>query len=314
MLTCASCGLENLPDRTHCLRCGSQLGRLCAQCGTAVSPDSRFCNQCGARLAPPAEAADAAPQLAGVRALMPPSLADKIRAAMADASGERREVTVLALDLRDLPRRAPAAAGEATADSEAAYLLTDRVMPLLAEIVYQYEGHIDRFGEEGLLALFGAPVAHENDPERAVRAALAMQAQLAALPEVQPGARLGIHTGLVIAGKVGTDWQLEYTVVGDTVNLAARLAAAAVPGVILVSQATHARTRLVFRFERIPQTEETAVPLFRPLGTHKKPERVRGLPGMEAPMIGREDLLAQLRQTLTQVRRQHAPHVVLVTG
>jgi predicted ATPase/class 3 adenylate cyclase len=251
--------------------------------------------------------------------LMPTSLAAKIEAAAVEIVGERRKVTVLFLDIADFSAITHAL------DSEDVYLLIDEAMRLLAEVVYKYEGAIDKYTGNGLIALFGAPVTHENDPERAVRAALEMQTVLQPLQDrirreydLAFQARIGINTGLVIAGQVGGDLHMEYTVVGDTVNLASRLQAAAEPGSILVSFATYQHTRPLFDYETLPplviKGEPQPIRAFRPLGLQTKPKRVRGLPGLEVPMIGRQDALARLEHALSEIRHQRRSQIVLITG
>jgi len=250
---------------------------------------------------------------------MPTSLAAKINAAAVEITGERREVTVLFLDMANFTATAH------VLDSEDIYLLTDEAMHLLAEVVYKYEGIIDKYTGDGLMALFGAPVAHENDPERAVRAALEMHTVLQPLRKrfkqehgLDYQTRIGINTGRVIAGQVGSDLHMEYTVIGDTVNLANRLQGVAEPDTVLVSFATYQRTRPLFRYETLPPFTAKGKPhpirAFRPLGLWARPGQVRGLPGLQVPMIGRQGALARLQDTLTEVGQHRHSQIVLITG
>jgi predicted ATPase/class 3 adenylate cyclase len=254
-----------------------------------------------------------------LRALMPNSLATKVNAAAREIVGERREVTVLLLDLADFT------AMTHMLDSEDVYLLTDEAMRLLAEVVYQYEGTIDKFTGDGLMALFGLPITHENDPERAVRAALEMHAALQPLRvriQRQCGvdfrARIGIHTGLVIAGQVGSDLHVDYTVIGDTINLASHLQETADPGTVLVSFDAYQRTRPWFVYEALPpltvRGKSRSIRAFRPLKLREKPGRTRGLPGLQVPMIGRQDALANLTSALNKVLEDRRSQIALVTG
>ncbi|MGD2177482.1 MAG: AAA family ATPase, partial [Anaerolineae bacterium] len=209
--------------------------------------------------------------------------------------------------------------------TEDIYLLTDEVMRLLAEVIYKYEGTIDKFTGDGLLALFGVPVAHENDPERAVRAGLEMQRVLSPIGErvrrrhgVDIQARIGINTGLVIAGPIGNDFHLEYTVIGDTVNLADRIQAVAGPGTVAVSSAAFQRTRPIFRFEPLRpfamKGRDHPVGAFRVLGLREQPDLVRGLPGLQTPMVGRQNALGKLQRALDRVRKTGRRQVILLTG
>ena len=193
--------------------------RSCPACGAANSAESRFCSSCGAlqsaqraRIAKPAEHTGAS---------------------------ERREVTVVFVDATDFT------ATSTRLDVEDVYLFIDEAMKLLAEVVTEYEGTIDKFTGDGLMALFGAPLAHENDAERAVRAAWEMQRVIRPFRErlrAQHGfefrIRIGVHTGEVVTGPIGSRAHAEYTAIGDTVNLAARLQTAAEPDSVVVSAAT----------------------------------------------------------------------------
>lgn len=323
MRICTSCGHKNPDDIEICLHCAAVLGQACPSCGQPVPTGNKFCGQCGSRL-PEATTAVAASRfhheaLQNLRSLMPATLAEKINAAAVDILGERREVTVLFVDVMNFT------AATRALDSEDVYLLIDEAMRLLVQVVYKYEGTIDKFTGDGLMALFGAPVTHENDPERALRAGLEMLATLQPLRErirqaysLDFQVRIGVNTGLVIAGEVGSDLHMEYTVIGDTVNLASRLEAAAEPGTILASFATYQHTRPLFRFKALPPFSVKGVsePIraYRPLSIRERPGRVRGLPGLQVPMIGRSQDLATLQDTLETLRQSGRTQVVLVTG
>jgi predicted ATPase/class 3 adenylate cyclase len=250
---------------------------------------------------------------------MPSSLVEKMHSAAPQILGERREVTVLFLDIVNFTTTAH------TLGSEEVYLLTDEAMRLLAEVIYTYEGTIDKYTGDGLMALFGVPIAHENDPERAVRAALEMQIALQPLRQrimekhgVDLQTRIGINTGLVIAGRIGSDLHVEYTVIGDTVNLADRLQGAAEPGTVAVTFATYQRTRPLFQYRSLPPETVKGRPhpvrMFRPCALRARPGQVRGLPGLQVPMIGRQDGLARLHHALDVIHQDHHPRFVLVTG
>ncbi len=334
---CPVCGHPASPGDRFCGQCGADLQqpRLCTNCGHPVPPGNRFCGQCGAPApaaassaelassAPPSEAQPAPPsldsRLQSLRDLIPANLADKMAQAAVGIQGERREVTVLFLDATNFT------AVSHFLDSEDVYLVVDEAMRLLVEVIYKYEGTVDKFTGDGLMALFGAPVAHENDPERAVRAALEMQAALQPLRERTKArygfdfqVRIGINTGLVVAGRLGSNLHMEYTVIGDTVNLASRLETAAEPGTVLVSFSTYQRTRPLFEYQILPPIRVKGKPepiqAYRPLGVRKRAGQVRGLPGLQVPMVGRRDLLAQLEEAAEKVARESRSQIVLVTG
>ncbi len=240
-------------------------------------------------------------------------------AGAAEVQGERREVTVIFLDIINFTSISH------HLDSEEIYLIIDEAMRLLVQMIYQYEGTVDKFTGDGLMALFGTPIAHENDPERAIRAALDMQAALQPLQDrVQKEhafrlqTRIGINTGLVVAGKLGNDLHMEYTVIGDTVNLASRLESAAEPDTILVSFDTYQRTHPLFKYEVLPPMNlkgmPNAVPVYRPVALRKIPGKVRGLPGMQVPMIGRSKELDQFYLAWQRLLETRNNQFVLITG
>src|SRR5205823_4162453 len=203
-----------------CMSCGAQLERRCSNCGAAAPPQARFCMECGAALE------GAAPAPAVVPTAAPPE--------------ERRQVTVLFADLSGYT-----AVSEGM-DPERVKALVDSALRRLADEVERFGGTVDKYIGDNVMALFGAPVAHEDDPERAVRAGLGMQAVIGDINQPLRGQhdvsfalRVGINTGEVLAGTVGEG----YTVVGDAVNVAARLQTAARPGTVTVGERTYRATR-----------------------------------------------------------------------
>ena len=257
MCNCTTCDFQNPAETDICLNCGSPLRTSCSVCGHLIPVENNFCDQCGAALSgrrPPSAALSRAREVRqNLQALMPTSLAQKISAAAGDILGEQREVTVLYINVMHTTR------SPHRLDNEDTYLLLDDVLRLLVKVTYKYEGTIDKFTGDGLIVLFGAPVAHENDPERAVRAALEMQAtfqnwctEIRQTRGFDFQMRLGVNTGTVVAGKVGNDLHMEYTVVGETVNLAYHLQLTAEPDTLLASAETYQRTRAGFNFKKLP--------------------------------------------------------------
>jgi len=154
----------------------------------------------------------------------------------------------------------------ASLDAESVFGLINDLLNRLVACVHRYDGVVDKFTGDGLMAVFGAPIAHENDPELAVRAALDMQkaaAEFEPIARAQLGAplpiRIGSHSGLVVAGIIGTQEQAAYTVIGETVNLAARLEALAQPGHTLVSSRVYHQTRALFNFQAMGTTQVKGV-------------------------------------------------------
>src|SRR5215213_4492464 len=215
-MTCASCGTENPDGARFCMSCGAALERRCPSCGTPAPADARFCMSCGSALDGSATPSRPAAPVSVYGAALPE---------------ERRQVTVLFADLSGYTAFAE------RMDPEAVKSLVDRALLRLGQEVTRYGGTVDKYIGDNVMAIFGAPVAHEDDEERAVRAALGMQgameeinAQLTARHGASFQLRVGINTGEVLAGAIGDG----YTVIGDTVNVAARLQAAGRPGTVTV--------------------------------------------------------------------------------
>lgn len=320
LLTCSTCGYQNQAQVAYCSNCAAPLEVMCPDCEQAIPAESKFCGHCGMPLpASPAgfNSSETGRDRFGLH--LPTELAEKIRVASVKGSGERRQVTILQAGLANLLNVSH------NLDSEDVYAFIDEAISLMAEVVYKYEGTSDKFTGDGLRVLFGVPVAHENDPERAVRAALEMQQTLQPLRQHYKEAydfdlqlRVGVHTGQVIAGRIGSDRYMEYAVVGDTVSVAAELQRAAQPGMVLVSAETYHYTRPLFEFECLPASEVTGaagpVQVFRPLGLLPGSGVLRSLLSMPVDLVGRDDELNMLRQTLARVRLDRSRQVVLLTG
>jgi class 3 adenylate cyclase len=199
-------------------------------------------------------------------------------------AGERRSVSVMFADISGFTALAE------TMDPEAVRDLMNACFERLVPVVEKYEGVVDKFIGDEVMALFGAPAAHENDPERALRAALEMMEALANF-NAEQGTDLrlhfGINTGLVIAGGIGTHERREYSVMGDAVNLAARLEDASERGEILVGLDTHRLTEPLFEFEALEpirvKGKAEPVPVYRLLAARVVPGKVRGITGLESP-------------------------------
>ena len=233
-MRCPSCDHENRERAAFCEACGSSLARLCEGCGNRLRAGAAFCDACGRALGEPTGAAAAEP-----RDYTPRHLAERILSHRSALEGERKHVTVLFADVASYTSLAEGA------DPEEMHALMDRCFRGILEQVHRFEGTVNQFTGDGVMALFGAPLALEDAPRRAVSAALAVQRALGPLDAEVRGRfgrefrmRMGIHSGPVVVGKIGDDLRMDYTAVGDTTNLAARLQQAARPGQVLVSEAT----------------------------------------------------------------------------
>ncbi|HEY8002525.1 MAG TPA: adenylate/guanylate cyclase domain-containing protein, partial [Solirubrobacterales bacterium] len=292
-MNCASCGTAN-PDRARfCMSCGAALASACPSCGAENPPEAKFCIACGSSLtgamSPAAAGGDQPPE-------------------------ERRTATIIFADLSGYT------AVSERLDPERMKSLVDRALRRLGDEIERHGGTIDKYIGDNVMGVFGAPTSHEDDPERAVRTGLAMQAAMEEINEriaADVGAdfalRVGINSGEVLAGRVGDG----YTVIGDPVNVAARLQAAAKPGTVTVGEVTHRLTRAAIEYVEL-----------EPLELKGKAERVsaweavravvRGRAvragGSSTPLVGRadeSDLLLSLFETVISEQR---PHLVTVIG
>src|SRR5437879_5645758 len=242
LVACTSCGHLHPTTVRFCDQCGAPQGRLCQECGGAHAYTAKFCSGCGAPLLPKEAtvATEPAPAAPALNAYTPASPADKIRTPRRAPEGERKQVTVLFVDVADSSMLAQ------RIDAESLHRLMGEVLQLVAEAVHRYEGTVNQYLGDGLMALFGAPVALEDHAFRAVQAALAIQETIAGYSiqlqrhhGVEMHLRLGLNTGLVVVGRIGDDLRMDYTAVGNTTHLAARMQALAEPGMILLTEATH---------------------------------------------------------------------------
>ncbi|MFL5892714.1 MAG: AAA family ATPase, partial [Solirubrobacterales bacterium] len=321
---CPKCGAENPERARFCMSCGSALAATCPSCGTENPPGAKFCIECGTPLGAvaPASAATApspAPpttrtsqgaglfggQLPGAGAGWGPS---------ASLPEERRKATVLFADLSGYTAVAE------RLDPEAVKSFVDRALRRLGQEVLRYGGSVDKYIGDNVMAVFGAPVAHEDDPERAVRSGIAMQAamdeinkDIEAATGVRFSLRVGINTGEVLAGQVGDG----YTVIGDAVNVASRLQSAARPGSVTVGTTTHRLTRGMIEYEELEplnlKGKAQPVPAWEAVRLLVSGTAARGSRGA-APLIGREDESSLLLSLFDRVVREERPHLVTVIG
>ncbi len=299
------------------------MASTCTNCGFNNPPGMRFCGNCGARLpeqparpepGPSAPAVD--PASLGV--MTGADLLERFKQAGLEASGQRRSVTVLFVDLSGYTRLA-----EQLGDEDL-YELVQKFLPLLINDVYKYEGMVDKLTGDGLMALFGAPIAHENNAERALRSAIDMLDDVARLgSELDLGGadlqiHLGLNAGSVIVGGLGGDGLMNYTAIGDSVNLARRLEESAGPGTILVSESVYRQTYRLFDFEALPplslKNVSHEVTAYRVVGPKERPGLVRGLEGLRAPMIGREREFRQVQSAIQRLVYDRQGGLVLLVG
>ncbi len=282
------------------MSCGGELLPACSNCGAENPVGAKFCIECGTAMG--AGGAAGAPSAPAARPQAPEAPPE-----------ERRQATVLFADLSGYT-----AAAERM-DPEAVKALVDRTLRRLAEEVERFGGTVDKFIGDNVMGVFGAPVAHEDDPERAVRAGLGMQAAMEEINRASEKAggvsfslRVGINSGEVMAGAVGD----RYTVMGDVVNVAARLQAAGRPATVTVGESTYRASRETIAYDALEplslKGKEEAVPAWEATATLTDPRR--GALRAQTPLIGREEEAGLLSSLVDRVQREGRPHLVTVIG
>jgi predicted ATPase/class 3 adenylate cyclase len=298
------------------------MNQQCNNCGF-INPDGmRYCGNCGKRLAEPfveTPPTSTIPDPEMMGAMIGSDLKERFRKAGLEAAGQRRNVTVLFADLVGFTELSQ------KTDSEDLYIFLQQFIQELAGSVYQYEGMVDKFTGDGLMALFGAPIAHENNAELAVLAALDMCSRLEEISEkfekhLGQGLLLhiGLNSGPVIVGGIGSDLLMNYTAIGDTVNLARRLEDAALPGTILVSKSVYNQTKAIFDYTNVSGLDikgiSKPVNAFQLTGPKEIRGSVRGLESLHAPMIGREKELNFLMEAVKGLQAEGNGKFIVLSG
>ena len=300
---CVSCQHDNHPQARFCGACGETLSAVCEACAHANPPTNRFCDACGTALKGRAAAQP--------RAYTPAHLAQKILTTRSALEGERKQVTVLFCDLANSTELAQQLGAEAMHDTLNAFF------ELAMAEVHRVEGTVNQFLGDGFMALFGAPLAHEDHVRRALHCALAIRQRLheaaantgALLAPVR--VRMGLNTGSVVVGRIGDNLRMDYTAIGDTTHIAARLQQRAAPGGICVSDAVQAAGSGYFEFSALgPQVLKgiaKKVELFellraRSRGDAGTADRHLGNLGVSSPLVGRDAELAVLKAALSSLQ------------
>jgi class 3 adenylate cyclase len=314
-MQCPRCQHENPAGQKFCGECGARLAGVCASCGASNSPGQKFCGECGAALSQGAVAG----KFSSARTYTPKHLAEKILTSKSALEGERKQVTVLFADLKGSMELL------ADRDPEEARKILDPVLELMMEAVHRYEGTVNQVMGDGIMALFGAPVAHEDHAVRACYAALRMQESVRRYAEgirrtegIPIQIRVGLNSGEVVVRSIGSDLHMDYTAVGQTTHLAARMEQMAAPGSILVAQATldMAEGYVVVK----PLGSMPVKGLELPIEVHEVTaatavrSRLHAAAGKGLTrFVGRESELEQLRQALEAARAGRG-QVVAVVG
>ena len=257
-MKCPKCQTENRDGIKFCEDCGNKLEIKCPSCGVLISLGKKFCGECGHNLThlsvPSPKALSFDEKIEKIQRYLPQGLTEKILSQKNKIEGERKQVTVMFCDMAGYTSLSE------ILGPEEAYSIMDQVYEILIHKVHAFEGTINEMTGDGVLALFGAPIAIEDAPQRSIRVAMAIHQEIsklndrlkkeqAGLPPLKM--RIGIHTGPVVVGTLGNDLRVEFKAVGDTVNLASRMENIAEPGAINVTETTFKLTEGLFRFEAL---------------------------------------------------------------
>ena len=250
---------------------------------------------------------------------LPQELLTKLESARARNSmaGERRVITMLFCDVKG------STAAAERVDPEVWTEIMNGAFEHMIRPIYKYEGLVPRLMGDAILAFFGAPIAHEDDPQRAVLAGLEIQEGVRSYVDevrrkhgLEMGLRVGINTGLVVVGEIGSDLRMEYTAIGDAINLAARMEQTAAVGTLQISEETYKLVAPFFEVEPLGEVEvkgkSAPVKTYRVLGVKSTPGQLRGLEGLSSPLVGREGQLALLKERLNALGNGSGSVVVVI--
>jgi class 3 adenylate cyclase/tetratricopeptide (TPR) repeat protein len=298
-MKCPKCQIEILEGAKFCSECGSKLEIACPACGKINPLSSKFCIECRHSLIVPTKPAPKElsfdEKLAKIQRYLPKELTQKILAQRDKIEGERKQVTVMFCDMEGFTSLTE------KLGSEQMFSIMDEVYEILIHKVHDYEGTVNEITGDGIMALFGAPIALEDAPQRAIRSALAIHREInkfseqlkseKRIPSIKM--RIGIHSGPVIVGTLGNDLRVEFKAVGDTVNLASRMEGLAESGTTFVTEDTFKLTEGFFRFEALGEKKvkgkEEPIRVYQVIAPSARRTRFdvsaeRGL----TPFIGRE--------------------------
>ncbi len=282
-MKCPKCQFDNPDGLAFCSKCGAKFERICPKCNFSNPLEFAFCGKCGHKL-----------EQEGVQKPEP------------SIEGERKQITVLFSDLSGYT-----AISERLDPEEVKEIMT-RIFGEIALVITKYEGFIEKFYGDEVMALFGVPKVHEDDPVRAIRAAREIHELVEAMnPKLkgkigQPlSMHSGINTGLVVMSSLNKG-EGKYEFIGDTINLASRLKSLAKSGEILVGMDTYRQAEGYFNFEILERTmvkgKAEPVPIYKVISKREKPIRIHRISGLKADFIGRKVELAQLREAIIRLQ------------
>ena len=284
-MKCPKCQFENREGAKFCGNCRAELSQVCPHCKSKNSPDNQFCDECGQELGEVTKKEKSVPE----------------------SEGERKYVTALFSDVSGYT------AMSEKLDPEEVKEIMSRIFGEIAQVVAKYEGFIEKFIGDAVVAFFGVPKAHEDDPVRAIKVAREIHEVVAALsPEVEKrtgkpiSMHTGINTGLVVTGKVNRE-KGTHGLAGETINVASRLSGLAKAGEILIGHDTYRQTEGHFIFEDLEPTtlkgKMEPVQVHKVISSKERPVTIHRLSGLKADLIGRKAELVQLTEAVKNLRK-----------
>ena len=302
-MKCPECQFENREGAKFCGECGHNFEIACPKCGTDNRAGNKFCDECGYNLMLGKETSD---EILEKESLPPPTTSEKSSSDVATIKGERKHVTVLFSDLTGYT------AMSEKLDPEEVKEITSRIFGGISKIVGKYDGFIEKYAGDAVMAIFGVPKAHEDDPIRAVKVAIEIH-ELVDLTSPDVESRIGqpismhtgINTGLVVTGEVDME-RGTHGIAGDTINVASRLSNLAQPGEILIDADTCFQAEGYFACEFLEATtvkgKAEPIQVHKVLSQREKPITIRRLSGLRADLIGRKAELAQLQEAVERIK------------
>ena len=306
-MKCAKCQFENPEGLIFCGKCGAKLEKICPNCNLPNPLDFKFCGRCGQKLILPSRPTPKElsyeEKLAKIQRYLPSGLINKILSQKGKIEGERKNVTIMFCDMSGYTPLTEKLGPEKT------FSLMDNIYEILIHKVNDYQGTVNDLLGDGIMALFGAPIALEDAPQRAIRSALAIHQAMIWFTEnlgdnskINPILfRIGINTGPVVVGTVGNDLRVQFAAVGDTINMASRMETLAEPGTTYVTEETYRLVKDLFHFQ--PLGKKAVKGKEEPISVYKvlsgKDDVYRPRLGSErriySKMVGRDNELAILK-------------------
>jgi class 3 adenylate cyclase/tetratricopeptide (TPR) repeat protein len=316
-MQCPNCQFDNRDGVNFCEKCGANLEQICPNCNATIPPDRIFCGICGHNLTDSSEITSI--DYSKPQSYTPKFLADKILTSRSSVEGERKLVTVLFADVANFT------AISELLDPEDIHQIINGTFQILMNEIHSYEGTINQFTGDGVMALFGAPVAHEDHAQRACLAAISTQRalqgysqQVKANHNVDFALRIGLNSGPVVVGSIGDDLRMDYTAVGNTTNLADRMQGLAKPGSILLSYDTHRLVADFFEFEYFGSVKVKGIKAPQEIFQLIKPSAIETRIGASVArglkqFVGRKNSMARLMEVYERIQ-SGAGQIIGVVG